>query len=292
MARVVVVTDSGSNIPTPLASSLPLVVVPILLQLDGRLYRDEVDMSADQFYGWQLAHPDAPYSTSCPSPGEFCRVYEDLASSGAEGVVSVHLAGGLSTTLDSAAQAADLFRRRNPGSPVQVELVDSGSVSMAQGFTVLAATRAAQAGASREEVAQAARQMAPRVKMYAIVKTLRYVVGSGRVPSLVRYFMAQVPVRPLLRVGGGKVGLVRVEHTYKRAVRRLLDITVREAAGSPVHMAIMHAAALEEAQELAAGISASCDCRELVTTQFTPVMGAHTGPGLLGVAFYTDAESA
>ncbi len=287
MAGIVVVTDSSSNIPVALAEKLPLIVVPMIVVLDGQEFRDGIDLTPDQFYAWQAAHPDAFYSTSCPSPGEFRDVYEHAAAD-ADGIVSVHIAAGLSTTLDSACRGASLFGERAPAGFPPVKLVDTGVVSMACGFCVLAAARRAQAGGSLDRVLETAESVAELVKMYAVLRTLRYAASSGRVPSIVKYVVAQIPVRPLLRIGGGRVSLVRADQNYQRAVRRLRELVVREVAGFPVRMAVMHAAAPEEAKELAGELGQACDCREVVIGPFTPVVGVHTGPGLLVVAFHPD----
>lgn len=285
MAGIVVVTDSSSNIPAALAEGLPLVVVPMMVVLDGQEFRDGIDLTPDQFYAWQSTHADAAYSTSCPSPGEFRDVYEHAAVT-ADGIVSVHIAAGLSTTLDSASRGASLFSERGPSGFPGVRLIDTGVVSMACGFCALAAARRAQAGGTLEEVVRAADEVARVVKMYAVLRTLRYAAGSGRVPSIVKYVVAQIPVRPLLRIAGGRVRLLRAGQGYQRALRRLREVVEREASSTPVRMAVMHAAAPEEAEELAGELCHACDCRELVIAPFTPVVGAHTGPGLLVVAFH------
>ena len=287
MAGIVVVADSSSNIPLALAEGLPLVIVPMVVVLEGRELRDGIDVTPDQFYAWQAAHPDAEYSTSCPSPGDFRAAYEDVAAT-ADGIVSVHIAAGLSTTLDCASRGAALFAEHSPAGFPPVMLVDTGVVSMACGFCALAAARKAQEGAGLEQVLGEANRVRELVRMYAVLRTLRYAARSGRVPSIVKYVVAQIPVRPLLRIGGGRVSLVRADQSYQRAMRRLREVVVREAGGLPVRMAVMHAAAPEEAEELAAELCRACDCREIVIGPFTPVVGAHTGPGLLVVAFHLD----
>lgn len=281
MATIVtaVVTDSASDIPEPLRRGLPIHVVPVTLVLDGRAYRDEVDMSAAEFYRLQAAQPDLAYSTSCPSPGEILATYREVAA-GVDGIVSVHLGSGLSGTCDAAHQAAELLQ-----GGVAVEVVDTGTVGMACGFCVLAAARAASRGASPPEVAHVARRVAEQVKMFAVVKTLRGIAHSGRVPSVVRYFVARIPISPVLQIGHGRVKLVRPERTYSRAIERMLEVVARDVGGAPVDVAVMHAAAPAEAAVLANRLADSCECRHTIVSEFTPVMGAHTGQGLLGVAY-------
>jgi len=277
----VVITDSASNIPQRLRDGLPLSVVPITLILDGVDYGDDVDMSAAEFYARQAADPDAQYSTSCLSAGQALAAYRAVAES-ADGIVSVHTGSGLSGSFAAACQAADLMA--SEGS-IPIELVDTGTVSMACGFCVLAAARAARSGASVVEAAEAARRTVDRVKMFVVVKTLRGVAQSGRVPSVVGYFLARIPISPVLQIGNGGVKLVRPERTYSRSIAHLIKTLSREIGEDPVDLAVMHAAAPEEAVELGRLLSSRHQCRQVTITEFTPAMGAHTGQGLLGAAF-------
>lgn len=287
MQRVAVVTDSAANLDTWLTEDLGIRVVPVRLQLDGRDYGDEVDITTAQFYEWFAGHPDAPLSTSCPAPGDFLDVYRTAVTE-ADGIVSIHSAAGLSATYASAAQAARLLRETAAVQPGSVELVDTGSVSMGCGFSVLAAARVAREGGTLAQVAAAARAVAGCTQMYVMVDTLRYIARSGRVPAVVGYAMAHVRVYPLLQIGAGKVGLVRLDRTRSRSTQRLRDMVVRTAGAHVLHVAVLHAAVPEEAAALAEDLGRVCECRELTIAEFTPVMGAHTGPGLLGVALYPE----
>jgi DegV family protein with EDD domain len=286
MSRVAVVTDSTANLDPVLAEELGIRIVPIMLQLDGSEFKDEVDITAPQFYEWFAAHPDAPVSTSCPSPGAFLSAYR-AAQADADAIVSIHVAGGLSTTLASASQAA-LSLGEDVSLREPIELVDSGSVSMGCGFSVLAAARVARQGGTAAEVATAAREVAGRTRVYAVVDTLRYIARSGRVPAVVGYAMAHVRVYPLLQIGKGKVRLIRVDRTRSRSIQALREVVERTAGGLGVHMAVLHAAAEKEAVTLARSLERTCECLDTTITEFTPVMGAHTGPGLLGAAFYPE----
>ena len=157
---------------------------------------------------------------------------------------------------------------------------------MGCGFSVLAAARAARAGGSLEEVARAARAVAARTDMYATLDTLSYVARSGRVPKVARFAAARVHVFPLLRIGSGRARPVRLYRTRSRAIEGMMDIAVRAGTSRPIHAAVLHAGAYAEAIELLHQLEESCDCNELLITEFTPVMGAHTGIGLVGIAFY------
>lgn len=284
MVRIAIVTDSAANIPMPVREGKPLSVVPIHLILENRSLLDEVDMTSEEFYRWFAEHPKASLSTSCPSPGEFLETYSRVGSS-ADGIVSIHTAGSLSTTYSSAVQGADLLPQVG-SKPPQVRVVDSRTVSMGCGFCVLAASRAAEQGKEIDEVVSAAQRVAGRVKLFAVLATLRYVVRSGRVPSLAQALAGRAPIFPVLQVGEGRVRVADVALSRTQAVRRLRERVLREAAGRPLRLSVLHGGVAEAANDLAEALVERCDCRQLVVTQFTPVMGAHTGPGLLGAAFY------
>lgn len=281
MARTALVTDSAVNLPRDLCERYGITVVPIQLFLDGRLYRDEVDITCADFYRWFRQNPDAHISTACPPPVEFVKAYQALAA-GHDSIISVHLASQLSGTLASAEQAAALLPT------VAVDLIDTGSASMGSGFCVLAAARCLEAGGSAAQATAAARAIAATVEFYATLATLRYVARTGRVPAVAAHAGSMLRLHAVIRVTNGHAELERIERTTAKATRHLIDTVERRLDGRPAHVAVMHADAAEEAQSLAGDLSAACHCLELIVTEFTPVMGASTGPGLVGVAFYVD----
>lgn len=281
MSRVALVTDSATNVPPELLSQYDISVVPVELYLEGRRFRDEVDISTKDFYRWFRAHPDTASSTSCPAPGEFLRVYQELAAEH-EAIVSVHMASGLSGTLESAREAATMLA----GTPV--ELVDTRSVSMGAGFCVLAAARMLKRGGTAPQAAAAARRVADEVHMFALLDTLRYVARTGRVPAIAAHAGALLHLHPVIEVREGRAEMVRVERTVHRATERLVEYTQRLLGGRPAHLAVLHADIPDQAQALAKTLLAQSDPVELHIVEFTPVMGASTGPGLLGVALYAE----
>lgn len=291
--RVVVVTDSTSNIPDNLREGLPIKIVPVIITIGDRTYLDEVELPTETFYQWLRADPALSVATSCPAPGEFLAAYKASASEGFSGIVSVHISSILSGIFHSASQGAEVFRSRG----IPIELVDSGTVSMALGFCVLEAARVAAAGGDAAAAAEAARRVACKVKMFAVVKTLGRVASSGRVPQIVRYVLAKMPVYPVLAVGEWRrPRLVRPERTYRRALQHMMDLASREIdswglSAERVNLAVMHADAQEEADRVASVLAGRHGLSSVVMTQFTPVMGGHTGAGLVGVAYYPSEDS-
>jgi DegV family protein with EDD domain len=280
MKRVIVVTDSCATVPEHLVQELDIRVVPILLHVDGRTYRDGMDLSPAEFYDMLRSSKHIPH-TSAPSLGDFLRIFATAARE-ADGIVAIHLLSELSAVHNMAVLAS----RMVDGAPIRV--VDSRSVTMAQGFVVLEAARAAAAGASLEAVVARAEEMTTRVKFFAVLDTLEYLHRGGRIGGAAALAASALQVKPILHVVDGQVQPLAKPRTRRKAVRAMLEAMAEQVGDRPVHAAVMQAAAVEEAEELRKQIEERFDCLELYVTEFTPVMGAHAGPGLLGLAFWVE----
>jgi DegV family protein with EDD domain len=280
MNTVAIVTDSGACMPAELVSKFHIHVVPFLLVWEGQSFRDGVDLTTGQFYQMLRRANDLP-STSQPSVGDFLRIYAKLSRE-AEAIVSIHVAGEMTGVMNSARTARDCLN--DP----PVYLIDSRTAAMAQGFIVLAAARAASEGRGVAEVIEAAKAMIPRVRLYAVLDTLDYLRRGGRVPQIAALAGSLLQINPLLSMANGRASILEAPRTKNRAVDRLLERAEEQIGRRPVHMAVFHADALAEAQALREQVALRFNCVELYVTEFTPVMGTHTGPGLLGLAFYTD----
>ena len=281
MDRIAIVTDSASNLPPEVAAQHDVTVVPIYLHWNGRTYRDGVDITPDEVYRRLRENKHMPH-TAAPSAGDFLQTYLRLGHE-AEGVVSVHLPAELSSVIESARLAANLAREEVP-----VRMVDAGTAAMGAGFVALAAARAAAKGASLDTVAQVAREVSPWVMVYAMLDTLEYLYRGGRIGRAAVLLGTALQIKPILYLNNNIVDALAKPRTRSRALRVMLDEMVRRVDGRPVHVAVLHADAPEEARWLRGQVEARFHCVELLTTTFTPVMGAHTGPGLLGLAFYPE----
>ncbi len=280
MDRVIVVTDSSATVPPELVKSLDIRVVPMQIGLGGRSLRDGVDVTPGELYRWLRMGGEIP-TTSAPSVGDFVRVYA-VAQREARGIVSIHLPAGLSATWNTAVLAGQLVG----GVPIRV--LDCGTAAMGQGFVVLEAARAAAAGADMEAVIERAREVAGRIHLLATLETLEYLHRGGRIGKAATLLASVVQIKPVLSLRDGQVEVVARPRTRSRASGTLLKEVERRAAGRPLHVAVQHADVPEEADLLAQEIRRRFPCRELYLSEFTPVMGAHVGPGLLGVVFYAD----
>ena len=280
MSKVVVVTDSSATVPESLVQELGIRVVPILLNMDGQTYRDGDDITPGDVYRWLRANKHLP-TTSAPSVGDFLRVYA-ADSQQAIGIVSIHLPPDLSATHTVASTTSQLV------DGAQIRIVNSQSVAMGQGFVVLEAARAAASGADLDAVVARAEQVARKVHVFAALDTLEYLRRGGRIGGAAALAGTLLQIKPMVYVAGGSVNPFAKPRTMSRAIRLMLDELAKAAEQSPLHAAILHADAPDEAEELRQRVEASFDCAELYITEFTPVMGVHAGPGVLGIAFRTE----
>ncbi len=280
MSKVLVVTDSSATVPAELAETLGIQVVPIILNMNGRTYRDGVDITPSEVYRELRTSEQLP-TTAAPSVGDFLRIYASAAQQ-VPGIVSIHLPQDLSATYNVARTSSELV------DGVPIRLVDSQSVTMGQGFVVLEAARAAAASAPLDAVVARAEHVARQVHVFATLDTLEYLHRGGRIGAAAAFMGSALQIRPVIYVAGGTVSPFAKPRTKSRAVRLMVDEIARKAEGRPLHLSVFHADVPDEAEALRQTVDERFDCVELYVTEFTPVMGVHAGAGVVGVAFYSE----
>ncbi|MBU7599033.1 DegV family protein [Streptomyces sp. P38-E01] len=275
-APVSIVTDSTAYLPPAALLSEQITTVPLTVVVDGEAHEEGDGVTAASLAEALRKH--RPVTTSRPSPEAFAAAYRAAAEAGAEGIVSLHLSAEVSGTYDAAALAA-------PGSPVPVRVVDSGMVAMALGFSALAAARAAREEGDLDAVVRAARQRAERTSALFYVDTLDYLRRGGRIGTAQALLGSALAVKPLLELTEGRIQPLEKVRTASRAIARLEELTVARAAALevPVEVAVHHLAASERAEALAENLRERVgDLVNLHVSEVGAVIGAHTGPGLLG----------
>ena len=283
--RVAIVTDSTACVPRELVEQYGIRVVPINVIFEDRVYRDGVDITPEEVYSFLKGAKKLP-TTSSPPPGVYLETYRE-ASKGTEGILCISVSSGLSSIFESSWQAKELAKEELPG--VAIEVIDCRTAAGGQAFVVMEAARAAASGHTLAEVTEVAKSMMAKVNIIVILDTLYYLAKGGRIPKAAAWAGSFLDIKPIIEVAKGEVSLLERARTKPRGVERLLKI-MRERVGmeKPLHVIVMHANAAQEAEKLKDRVVSEFDCAELFTTEFTPVMGIHTGPGLLGLAFYAD----
>lgn len=276
MDPVAVVTDSTAYLPEGVAETSHVGVVPLHVVLGSRTGTEGADVSPGDVAS-ALTERRMQVSTSRPTPSELAGAYR---ATGARCIVSVHLSAELSGTYDAAVLAA----AEVAGEGLEVRVVDSGTIAMGLGFAVLAAARAATGGASAEEVEAAARTTAGATDVLFYVDTLEHLRRGGRIGAAAALVGTALAVKPLLHVTGGRIAPLEKVRTASKALARLEDLAVERAGQDAVDVAVHHLAAEEKATALAGRLLTRIPGLDSVhVSEVGAVVGAHVGPGLLGV---------
>lgn len=279
--RIAVVTDSTCDLPPHLVAEYDIQVAPQILIMDGESWQDRVDIQPPAFYELLKKSSSFP-TTSQPSATAFQQRFERLAQ-GVEGIVAVLVAQELSGTVASAQAAAAAL----PDIPIEV--IDSRAVSMMLGYTVLGAAQAAAAGGDLGEVAAAARSRIGATGVYFIVGTLDYLHRSGRIGAAARLLGSALNLKPILEIRDGTVTPVTKVRTRGKALERVYQLLEARLGGaSRYHMSVLQVSAEEEAAEVKKALQNRFRPLTLIETECSPVVGAHAGPGTVGVAFYVE----
>lgn len=273
--HVAIVTDSTAYLPPQAMERHAIRAVPLTVVLGDRALEEGTEVSARSVA--QALRSRTPVTTSRPSPEMFAAAYREAAAAGATGIVSLHLSAEMSGTYDAAVLAAR-------EAPVPVRVVDTGMVAMALGFCALTAAETAEAGGTLDEAVAAAEKRAEGTTAYFYVDTLDYLRRGGRIGAAQALLGSALAVKPLLRLGGGRIEPLEKVRTASKAIARLEEIVVERAAAGPVDIAVHHLAAAERAEALADRLRRRVPgLAELLVSEVGAVIGAHTGPGLLGV---------
>jgi DegV family protein with EDD domain len=280
MPKVAVVTDSTAGLSAEVAAEHGIAVVPLQVVIGAQPYEDGVDPEASPDNVAKALKGYRPVSTSRCSPATLLEAYERAAAEGAEEVVSVHVSGELSGTVESAQLAAR-------DAPVPVLVVDSRQVGAGTGYAALKAADVVEAGGTGSEAADAARRCAAGTASLFFLDTMEYLRRGGRVGAAAALLGSALAVKPILHLEDGRIGPLEKVRTSGRALARLADLAVTAAADRQVDVTVAHLANLGAAEGLAGTLaqrlSANLSGREVTVTEVTAVLGAHVGPGLIGV---------
>ncbi|MGJ6960771.1 DegV family protein [Streptosporangium sp. G11] len=272
---VAVVTDSTAYLPPEEVSRLGIIVVPLQVVVGGRSFDDMA--RADGPSVGDALRERGRMTTSRPAPRRFAEAYDEAAARGATGIVSIHLSAEMSGTVEAARAGAE-------DSPIPVDVVDSRSIAMGLGFPVLAAASAAAEGATRAEVADAARRCAESVRSFFYLDTLEYLRRGGRIGAAETLLGSALMIKPILHISDGTIVPLEKVRTASRAIARLEDLAVEAAGAGPVEVAVQHLGARSRAETLAARLPLRIPAlTKVVVVEVGPVIGAHVGPGMLGI---------
>ncbi len=276
-----IVTDSTSDLDPSVVERLGIVLVPLNIHFGAEVYRDGVDMGKQEFYERLVQSAVLP-RTSQPTVSDFQATYESLAADPAtEAIVSVHLGGKLSGTINAAQTAARLLSEHDEAAP-PVHVVDSDQASMGLGFAAMAAAEAVADGADVEAIVAAAQRTAQRSRVLLIVDTLEYLQKGGRIGRARAFLGTLLRTKPVLELAAGEIEGIERPRTRQKAVERLFQLIVRTPA--PRRIGILYGTTPEEAESLAGRVREALPGVPVSVHRCSPVIGVHTGPAALGAA--------
>ena len=280
-----IIADSIACITKKQVEDYGIRIIPVNILFNGRVYRDFIDLSSAKAYELLEKAPEF-WKSSAASPEDYLDVYQEV-SEHAQSILVVTISSKLSMFYTSAQNAKEIFKEKSP--QTVIEVLDSETVAAAEGLIALAAARAAAEGKPFDEVVAIAKKVKERVKFVGLLETIRHVYRTGRMPKLASDIGSMLFIKPILTGSNGRINFAAAARTKQSGVEKMLQIMRKHVADSePVHVAVMHADALEEAQELRERVAAEFNCVEIFITDFSPVMGYATGPGTLALAYYKE----
>jgi DegV family protein with EDD domain len=275
---VAVVSDTTGYLPRELVEGAELRIVSLYVNWEDGSER-EADMSNFDAFYTRLRTAEHLPTTSQPSIGDFLEVYEPLIEEGRD-IVSIHISGGISGTVDAARQAAD--RIAENGAADRVTVVDSESACGGLGLISIAAARAALSGAGAREVAERARETSRSMKMWFAVDTLEYLRKGGRIGAAQAWVGSALKIKPILTFEKEITPIERVRTGARARARLTAYIDQHRQDGADLWV-VQHTQAPDEAASLVSEVEKVMGRPPMWVSEIGPVIGTHAGPGLLGV---------
>jgi DegV family protein with EDD domain len=278
-----IMTDSGMDIAPECLAELDVQIVPLTISLEGRDYQGAADITPDAFYKL-LRETGAFPTTSQPSPADFYEVYRKAAAEDPD-IISIHMSADISGTYNAARLGA---MRVIEEIGADITVVDSRNVSGVLGWMVEAAARTAKAGWQREDILQRVHQISQATTVIFSPEQIRYLVHGGRVSHIQGFAASMMNIKPVLNVKStaGKVETVARVRTMKKAILRQIDVIAAEwGEETPLRLQVEHAdnpALVRFAREQ---LAERFDAHFVPDTAITPLIGAHTGPGMVGIVY-------
>ena len=278
-SKIAIVTDSTAYIPEDLRQKYDIRVIPLTINWGGKSYLDNVDISPEEFYSKLEKEKEIP-TTSQPSAGAFKELFESLADDH-DAILAVLLSSDLSGTVASAQAAAEML------DTIPIRVVDSRLTTMALGLLVIFAAQKLESGASPDEVAASIAPVIQGMRVYFVVDTLEFLHRGGRIGGAQRLIGSMLAMKPVLQLQDGKIDSLASVRTKKKAIQSMLSVFEEDAVDKDIiHLTVFHGVAAEEAEDIRAYLEDKYHPTTLVLSKLSPVLGVHTGPGTVGIAYY------
>ncbi len=279
-----VVTDSAAALSQEQIDEFQLFVARMEIVIDGSAFTDGSEGNLNDFYSHLESSIEIP-TTAAPKPAEYLEQFRSAAAV-SDNIFCVTVSGRLSASNDVARVATESLSDELPKTVVRV--FDSRTAASSQALITLAAARVAAEGGTLEDVETVASLVAEKVRLVAMLDTLRYIYKSGRVPKIAVWATGALNIKPVMEFSTEKVGAIARPRSVGRALDRIFKEMRGDLDARRAHVNVIHAGAPERAEVLRSWANDNLNCAELFVTQFHPFMGAHTGPGLVGASWWAE----
>lgn len=285
MSKIAVITDTDCSLPLEITDRYGIVQVPITIQFGKESFRAVYDIDDAATFA-RIDREGRIPTTAAPAPGQYAEAYRAAFEAGAEAILCFTISSAMSACYQAAMTAKELFPQR------EIRVVDTKTLSLAQGFMVLSAAEALSRGASLDEALAIAESLSKRTYLFAALATLKYLAMSGRVGHLAAGLAGLLEVRPILTVLDGKLQLLERVRTQRKAWERVIELAVEAAQGRCIErIGYLHVNARAMAEQFAAQVNVALSCSaEPLYAEMTPGLSVHSGAGLVGVVLVTAAE--
>jgi DegV family protein with EDD domain len=280
MVNTAILTDTDSSLPADVAVQQGIYQVPITVNFGQEVFESNYQIDDARLFERIDREGKLP-TTAAPSPGAFIKAYEAAFAAGAERIVCICVSSQISATYTAAMTACEEFPGR------EITVIDSQTLSMAQGFMALAAADAARAGAPVDEIVRRAREVGGRAGIYVALATLKYLAMSGRVGHLAAGVGNLLSVKPILTLRDAKLDLLEKARTRSKTWARVIELTNQQLAGRRMdQLALLHVCALDQVREFEQMLRRQIQCpQKAYYAELTPGLSVHSGSGVVGLAF-------
>ena len=278
MSKIAIITDTDSSLSADVARSYNIQLVPIGINFGDESFTTGVDIDDARLFERVNRTGKLP-TTAAPSPEQFLRAYQQAFEGGADAIICYCISAKMSATYGAAVLAREMLPDR------EIEVIDTNSVSLGQGFMALAAADVIHSGGSMTQALEVSQSIGQRALLFGALSTLKFLVLGGRLTKFQANMAGLLDIRPVLMLNDGRLEMLERTRTHKKALARMIELMSNALNGRPLEkLGIVHTDCMDEAQDFAEQVRTALPCpAEIMISEFTPGLSVHTGPGMLGL---------
>jgi len=283
MSKVGVLTDSTASIPENLLEELHIRTVAYYIHRGQEVLRDLVTVQREEFLNWLATAKFLP-TTASPGPGDYLEAYRDMANAGLKEIISIHMTSKGSGAYQAAKVAQSMMKEAEP--ELAIEVIDTGNVSLCQGWMAIEAARAALAGSKLSEVVDKVKEMIPVTRMIQTADTLKYLYMGGRIGRAQHLVGSLLNIKPLIGMEDGDIIPLGIAHSRSQAYQSIAEKTEEAVGNGKAKVAYVHAGARQEVEKLKQLVEEKVEVVESMIAELSPALAVHSGPGTAGLCYY------